>query len=109
MARSLLQRLALAACLSISGGLIITPLAMAQEVDDRPTVNPDEGFTSPDGGDNFLESPTGAFDLIHQSVLRNETSREEFRLEQQERISGEAASFRELQQQQIRERNSTGE
>ncbi|PSN17761.1 hypothetical protein C7271_16030 [filamentous cyanobacterium CCP5] len=67
------------------------------------TVDPNEGFNSPDGEAGLLDSPTGAFGLIHNSVLRNDTSSEEFRTRQRDRLGEEANNFLNQRQRLIRD------
>lgn len=106
MASSFLGRMAATVAVAMLGAVVVVPAAVAQETNNSTVVNPNEGFSSPDGNDNFLENPTSAMELIHQSVLRSDTSREEFRSRQQDRLSNEAASFREQQQRLLQQRSA---
>lgn len=97
-------RVALFGAAAISSLLALSPaLAQETETGTASVLNPNDGFTSPDGGSDLFSDPMGPMDLIHRAVLMNDMSLTEFRQQQQDRISSEAANFRQLQQQAIRQ------
>lgn len=86
-----------------SGFLIMSPaIAQDNETGTATVLDPNAGFSSPEGNDDFLSDPMGAMDLIHRAVLTNEMSLSDFRSQQQQRLSTEAANFRQLQQEALR-------
>jgi len=68
---------------------------------DTPLVDPDVGFSSPEGGNGLFDDSSGPMDLIHRAVLMNDMSLTEFRQQQQGRLADEAANFRLLQQEAL--------
>ncbi len=92
-------------------GLAPNTLAQSPTPTSDPTapvvVDPNEGF----GSNESSESPFGGgtnspFDLIHRAVLMNEMSLSDFSRMHQNRISTEAANFRALQQEAIRQQQA---
>lgn len=103
MACFLQSCLAFVGAAAVSGLLIGSPaIAQDSETGTATVLDPNAGFSSPEGGDDFLSDPMGAMDLIHRAVLTNEISPSEFRSQQQQRLSTEAANFRQLQQEALR-------
>ncbi|MBD0269908.1 MAG: hypothetical protein ICV77_16650 [Cyanobacteria bacterium Co-bin8] len=99
-------KVALMAAVAVSGFVSLSP-AIAQTVQDSDvgtanTLNPNQGFPSSDAGADLLTDPMGPMELIHRAVLMNNMSLTEFRQQQQQRISDEASSFRQLQQEALR-------
>jgi hypothetical protein len=68
---------------------------------DTPVVDPNAGFSSPEGGSGLFDDASGPMDLIHRAVLMNDMSLSEFRQQQQGRLADEAANFRLLQQEAL--------
>ena len=95
---------------AVLGVLAVAPAVMAQSNDpaEQPVVDPNAGFSSPDSGGGLFDDASGPMDLIHRAVLMNNMSLSEFRQQHQGRMTEEAANFRQLQQQAIREREATG-
>ncbi len=84
---------------------ILMGIAIAQQASFAQTTNPNEGDAFPSneqdsifGGENF-----NPFDLIHNSNLRNGTTREEFRKNANEEIDDAAAEFRRLQKERLQQ------
>ncbi|MBD0334202.1 MAG: hypothetical protein ICV62_01820 [Cyanobacteria bacterium Co-bin13] len=97
-------KVALMAAVAVVGSIGLSP-AVAQDNNDVGTanlINPNQGFPSSDAGADLLSDPMGPMELIHRAVLMNNMSLNEFRQQQQERISDEASSFRQLQQEALR-------
>ena len=53
---------------------------------DTPLVDPNVGFSSPEGGNGLFDDSSGPMDLIHRAVLMNDMSLTEFRQQQQGRF-----------------------
>lgn len=85
----------LALSVALCGLAGLTPFASAQT-----TVDPLEDLRTQDGGSGPFEgsggsAQQGVFDIIHSTVLSNDTSAEEFNEARSENIEAEADSFRE--------------
>lgn len=66
-------------------------------------VDPNSGFGRNESSDNpFGGNTNSPFDLIHRAVLMNEMSLSDFSRIHQNRMSTEAANFRNLQQEALR-------
>jgi hypothetical protein len=90
--------------LTVLGVLVTASVALAEPSTDPsepPVVDPNAGFSSPDGGGGLLDDSSGPMDLIHRAVLMNDMSLSEFRQQQQGRLADEAANFRLLQQEAL--------
>lgn len=93
------------------GVLLVASAALADTINDpnnTPVVDPNAGFSSPDGGGGLFDEVSGPMDLIHRAVLMNDMSLSDFRQQQQNRFADEAANFRLLQQEAI-QREGTAE
>lgn len=103
----------LAGTLAAAGLLVSAPVVLAQATGSDPTsvpvVDTNAGFNDPDsGGGNLFNDASGPMDLIHRAVLMNEMSLSDYSRQQQGRISTEAANFRTLQQEAIRQQEAAG-
>jgi hypothetical protein len=90
--------------LAILGLAVSASVALADANTDpteAPVVDPNSGFSSPDGGGGLFEDSTGPLDLIHRAVLMNDMSLSDFQRQQQGRFADEAANFRLLQQEAL--------
>ncbi|MBD2424467.1 hypothetical protein [Phormidium sp. FACHB-1136] len=103
----------LAAGMGLVAVLMAAPSALAQSPipTSDPTapvvVNPNEGFGTNESSDNpFGGNTNSPFDLIHRAVLMNEMSLSDFSRMHQNRMSTEAANFRALQQEAIRQQQA---
>lgn len=103
----------LAAGMGLVAVLMAAPSALAQSPipTSDPTapvvVNPNEGFGTNESSDNpFGGNTNSPFDLIHRAVLMNEMSLSDFSRMHQNRMSTEAANFRTLQQEAIRQQQA---
>jgi hypothetical protein len=89
--------------------LAVAPAALAQSTGTDPTraprVDAAEGFGTTEAGGLFGESGS-PFDLIHRAVLMNGTSLEDYSRQQQGQLSDEAASFRQRQQEALRQQQA---
>lgn len=96
-------RVALMGAAAVSG--LLMPAAIAQEATTGTAsmIDPNAGFNSPDGGSDLFSDPNAPLDLIHRAILMNNMSLTEFRQQQQQRISNEAANFRQRQQEALRQ------
>ncbi len=97
--------------LSLSVALCGFGLATAASA--QTTIDPLEDLRTNDNSNNPFEgsgnsAQTGIFDLIHNSVLSNGTSREEFNEARSENIEEQAGSFRE-QQRRLLNQNVQGD
>lgn len=88
----------------------VVPSALAQST--PPTsdpsapvvVDPNAGFGSNESSENpFGGNTNSPFDIIHRAVLMNEMSLTDFSRQNQNRMATEAANFRALQQEAIRQ------
>ncbi|HEY9878402.1 MAG TPA: hypothetical protein V6D29_08090 [Leptolyngbyaceae cyanobacterium] len=91
-----------------ASGLLAVAPALAQNNQNSSTgtasmLDPNAGYTSPDGGSDLFSDPMAPMDLIHRAVLMNDMSLAEFRQRQQAQISDEAANFRQRQQEALRQ------
>lgn len=107
------NRHVLAAGMGLVAVLMAAPSALAQSPipTSDPTapvvVNPNEGFGTNESSDNpFGGNTNSPFDLIHRAVLMNEMSLSDFSRMHQNRMSTEAANFRALQQEAIRQQQA---
>ncbi|NJL45195.1 MAG: hypothetical protein HC922_04430 [Leptolyngbyaceae cyanobacterium SM2_3_12] len=100
----------LAGFCAVVGVLAVAPTVLAQATGSDPTsvpvVDTNTGFSSPEGGGNIFNDASGPMDLIHRAVLMNEMSLSDFSRQQQGRLSTEAANFRTLQQEAIRQQSA---
>jgi len=103
----------LAAGMGLVAVLMAAPSALAQSPipTSDPTapvvVDPNEGFGTNESSDNpFGGNTNSPFDLIHRAVLMNEMSLSDFSRMHQNRMSTEAANFRALQQEAIRQQQA---
>jgi len=103
----------LAAGMGLVAVLMAAPSALAQSPipTSDPTapvvVDPNEGFGTNESSDNpFGGNTNSPFDLIHRAVLMNEMSLSDFSRMHQNRMSTEAANFRTLQQEAIRQQQA---
>lgn len=98
-------RLPLVALFLALGTATLAPAASAQETSsgNASVLNPNEGFPNAEDRGDIFSDPSGPLDLIHRAVLMNNMSLSEFREQQSNRISDEAANFRQLQQEAIRQ------
>lgn len=72
-----------------------------------PVVDPNAGFNTTDSNENpFGGNTNSPFDIIHRAVLMNEMSLSDFSRQHQNRMSTEAANFRALQQEAIRQQQA---
>lgn len=107
-------RLPLAALFLALGTATLAPAALAQQTSsgNASALDPNEGFPNAEDRGDIFSDPSGPLDLIHRAVLMNNMSLSEFREQQSDRISSEAANFRQLQQEAIRQQQTgdvTGE
>lgn len=104
--QSLVVGIGLATALGCMG---VASSALAQSVPpNAPTspavVDPNAGFNRNESSENPLGgSGSSPFDIIHRAVLMNEMSLSDFSRQHQNRMSNEAANFRALQQEAIRQ------
>jgi hypothetical protein len=103
----------LAAGMGLIAVLLAAPNALAQSPipTSDPTapvvVDPNEGFSSNESSESpFGGNTNSPFDLIHRAVLMNEMSLSDFSRMHQNRMSTEAANFRALQQEAIRQQQA---
>jgi hypothetical protein len=98
-----LASLAIAALL----GLPTQALAQATGTDPnaRPVVDINTGFNNSDAGGGAFGESGSPFDLIHRAVLMNGTSLSDFSNQNQNRMTTEAANFRQQQQEALRRQN----
>ncbi|MGF1537956.1 MAG: hypothetical protein ACFB4J_15940 [Elainellaceae cyanobacterium] len=85
--------------------------ALASAANAQTTVDPLEDLRTNDSGSGPFEGDSNAaqssiFDIIHNSVLSNGTSAEEFNEARSENIQEEAASFQEQQRRLMEQRNA---
>lgn len=91
---------------------LTAPSVLAQTVPaSNPTapqvVDPNAGFGRNESSDSpFGGNTNSPFDLIHRAVLMNEMSLSDFSRMHQNRMSTEAANFRTLQQEAIRQQQT---
>lgn len=96
-------------CIALMGVVAASGMVMSAAVAQESTtgtasmLDPNAGFNSPDGGSDLFSDPNAPLDLIHRAILMNNMSLTEFRQQQQQRISNEAANFRQLQQEALRQ------
>lgn len=100
-------RSALLGSAAVLGVVVLSPTVLAQETGTASILDPNEGFNSPEDSGDIFSDPMGPMDLIHRAVLMNNMSLSEFREQQEQRITNEAASFRERQQAAIRQAEVT--
>jgi hypothetical protein len=74
-----------------------------------PVVDPNAGFSSPEGGGDIFGDASGPMDLIHRAVLMNDMSLADFNRQQHGRLAEEAANFRQLQQEAIQRQMSSSQ
>ncbi|MBU6228378.1 MAG: hypothetical protein KGQ93_01620 [Cyanobacteria bacterium REEB459] len=102
-----------AATVAMATLVALTPVALAQSAstDPRaePVVDPNTGFTSADSGNGLFGQSSSPFDLIHRAVLMNDMSLSDFSHQHQNRMSSEAASFRQQQQQVLKGQSTQGQ
>lgn len=96
---------------AVAAGLLGSAPAMAQTSQTSTTgtasmLDPNAGYASPDGDSDILSNPSTPLDLIHRAVLMNNMSLSEFRQRQQAQLSTEAANFRQLQQEALRQQST---
>ena len=97
-------------------GLSIAVPAIAQDTEadtadtdaealDTPTtdLDPLEGLGNADDDFNTFGDTDNPFELIHRAIFAPSVSSEQFQRQQQRRIGAEAASFRERQQEALRD------
>lgn len=99
-------RFVLTLCAVFCGLAALPAVARAQT-----TVDPLEDLRTNDSGSGPFEGDSSAaqssiFDIIHNSVLSNGTSAEEFNDARSENIQEEAASFQEQQRRLIEQQNA---
>lgn len=99
-------------CFALMGAVAASSLMLSAAVAQESTgtasmLDPNTGFNSPDGGGDLFSDPNAPLDLIHRAILMNNMSLTEFRQQQQQRITDEAANFRQLQQEALRQQPST--
>jgi hypothetical protein len=91
----------------------VAPSALAQST--PPTsdpsapvvVDPNAGFGSNESSENpFGGNTNSPFDIIHRAVLMNEMSLTDFSRQNQNRMATEAANFRALQQEAMRQQQA---
>lgn len=81
------------------GILAFTPIAFAQE-----TVDPLEGLgSSEDNAGGLFNDSSSLFDLVHEAVLANPVSAEEFQRRQHRNVNEAAAEFRQQRQEALSE------
>lgn len=82
--------------------LVVHAPAYAQNAGD---LDPLDDFQTTDGGNELFGSDgadaSSVFNLIHNLVLSNDRTMDEFNRQRNENITNEAESFREIQMQQI--------
>lgn len=88
---------------SLSAAFILAVIAQQPSFAQTTNPNDDDPFPSSEqdsifGGENF-----NPFDLIHNSNLRNGTTREEFHKNSQEEINSAGDEFRRLQLERLRQ------
>lgn len=95
------------ACVALVGAMV-PPAAVAQTTDpgSQPVVDPNAGFTSPDGGGAALNDTSSVMDLIHRAVLMDNMSLGEFNSQIQNQVTEEAGSFQQRQQEAIRQQQA---
>jgi hypothetical protein len=93
----------------VFGFLATASVALADSTTDptrEPVVDPNAGFSSPEGGGNLFNDSSGPMDLIHRAVLMNDMSLSDFQRQQQNRFADEAANFRMLQQEALQQQQT---
>jgi hypothetical protein len=76
-------------------------IAQTSDIDPVPSTGTDD-----DGASDLLGDLTSPFELIHRAILAPSMSAEEYQLQQQRVIQGEAQNFRLLQQELLRQQNT---
>ncbi|MEM9005122.1 MAG: hypothetical protein AAGE59_16560 [Cyanobacteria bacterium P01_F01_bin.86] len=71
-------------------------------------IDPLEGLGTDDDGSDFFGDSSNPFDVIHRAILSPSMSSDEFQRQQQESIGSEAESFRQRQQEALRQQESLG-
>jgi hypothetical protein len=94
----------IAGCCTALGILLVASSVLADSSVDptsAPLVDPNAGFNSPEGGGGLFDDASGPMDLIHRAVLMNDMSLSDFRQQQGNHLTREAANFRQLQQEAL--------
>ena len=89
----------LAGTLASVGAAFTAGNAIAQSSD----LDPLEGLGTDDDGSNLFGDSSNPFELFHDAVLSPSMSKDEFQQRQQRAIGGEAESFRQRQQEALRQ------
>lgn len=101
-----LKTLAASAITASLGAIALITPAQAQTAGD---VDPLEDFQTNDGGSDIFggngADSTSIFNLIHNLMLTNGTTLDQFNRQRVENIEDEAASFRESQMQRLQQQD----
>jgi hypothetical protein len=81
----------------------VLPAATTTDSSGAPVVDTNAGFGNTEASQGLFGESSSPFDLIHRAVLMNEMSLSDFSRQHQNRVSREAANFRVMQQEAIRQ------